>query len=144
MIKISNYLISLLLVLSIACVDTQNVIAQADTTKQKRVEVMPQYPGGQAALLSFIGSNVEYPKEAVENGYEGVVYIKFVVNEQGFVESPEVTRSVSPVLDSAAIAVVKKLGRFTPGMQDGVPVKVYYNLPISFKLSGHTKKQKKK
>ena len=100
-----------------------------------RVEKQPSFPGGNAALQRFIGNNVNYPQEAIDMGLQGKVVVKFVVNEKGKAVRPEVLKKVSPELDQAAIDVVNKLPLFTPGEQAGKKVKVWYIVPIDFKLA---------
>jgi TonB family protein len=93
------------------------------------VENMPELKGGLAALQK----KINYPEEASNAGEQGRVIVRFIVNEQGAVEDPEVVKGVSEALDQEAIRVVKQ-AQFKPGMQDGKPVKVQYSLPISYKL----------
>ena len=98
------------------------------------VEEMPQFPGGQEALMYFLQNNVKYPENAAKNNIQGRVMVQFVVNENGEVSDVTVARSVNDELDAEAIRVAKMLPRFEPGRINGKPVAVYYALPISFKL----------
>jgi TonB family protein len=98
------------------------------------VEKMPQYPGGEKALLNYIGANLRYPTEAVEKRIQGTVIIRFVVNASGKVINPEILRGVDTSLDKAGLAVVKSLPNWIPAEQNGKKVSVYYTLPIRFKL----------
>lgn len=98
------------------------------------VETPPQYPGDTKALLEFVAMNVNYPPEAAMQGIQGKVIVKCVVNEQGEVADVIVLRSKHPLLDEEAARVVKMLKFETPGMQNGVPVSVYYTIPVTFKL----------
>jgi protein TonB len=98
------------------------------------VEENPQYPGGETALFKFIGENLKYPSEAEKNNVQGRVILKFVVNPDGSVGKIEVLRSIDPLLDNEAIRVVKTLPKFRPGKQGGVPVKVWFQLPVLFKI----------
>ncbi|HPM12462.1 MAG TPA: energy transducer TonB [Bacteroidales bacterium] len=100
-----------------------------------RVEKMPIFPGGNAALLKFLAENLEYPQEAVDMGLEGTVVVKFVVGKDGKAKNPEIVKSVAPMLDKAATSVINKLPLFTPGEQAGEKVLVWYNLPVQFKLA---------
>jgi TonB family protein len=99
------------------------------------VEVMPFYPGGDAALLDFIRKNAKYPEEAKANKIQGRVIVRFVVNENGNVEDAIIMKGVEPSLDEEAIRVVNSLGQFKPGMQGGKPVSVYYMVPVTFGTS---------
>lgn len=98
------------------------------------VEQMPQFPGGQAAMMKFIADSLRYPSVAYENGIEGRVIVKFVVDCKGNIVNPLVVRSVDPLLDREAIRLVKSMPKWIPGRQNGKPVCVIYNVPIRFKL----------
>jgi TonB family protein len=99
------------------------------------VEQMPEYPGGDVELMKFVQRTVVYPSEAIKSNLEGRVIVKFVVNEEGKVDSAVIAKSVAPSLDAEALRVVNLFGTFKPGKQAGKPVKVYYSIPIMFKLS---------
>ena len=105
------------------------------------VEQMPQYPGGEAEMMKFLQQNVQYPQLERDNDIQGKVLVRFVVMEDGKVDSVKVVRSVSPGLDKESIRVIKMFPNFKPGMQQGKPVRVYYNIPISFKLSDNNTKE---
>jgi TonB family protein len=100
------------------------------------VEEMPQYPGGDTALMNFIFKNVQYPKDAREKGIQGRVIIRFAVNYLGGIEQVGVIRGVDPLLDAEAIRVIKMLPEWKPGKQGGKPVNVWYSIPVSFALKG--------
>jgi TonB family protein len=97
-------------------------------------EKMPQYPGGNMELLRFVAENTRYPENAKKDNAQGRVVIRFIVNTHGNVEDPVVLTSVHPDLDKEALRVVSQLKGFTPGSQDGKPINVYYNLPLTFSL----------
>jgi TonB family protein len=98
------------------------------------VEQMPQYPGGDEALMKFINSNVVYPKTAKDKGIQGRVIVRFVVDAEGIVKNPDIIRSANPELDAEALRVIGLLPKWTPGLQGGKKVNVYYTLPITFTL----------
>ena len=100
------------------------------------VEQMPQFPGGDAALLKYLSSHINYPPMAAENNVQGKVTIQFVVEKDGMVGEVKIARSVDKDLDREAVRVVKTLPKFTPGRQNGQPVRVWYTLPVQFKLQG--------
>lgn len=104
-----------------------------------KVEKMPQFPGGDKALLQFINRNVRYPEAAAKQGIQGKVYLKFVVKKDGKVGKVVVTRSPDKLLTAEAMRIVKLLPDFQPGMQRGKPVDVWYNVPLTFRLSEPTK-----
>jgi protein TonB len=98
------------------------------------VEEMPIYPGGDFGLLTYLSENTKFPQMAIDNNITGTVYISYVVNQKGKVTDVKVVRGVHPVLDKEAVRVVKTLDGYTAGKQRGIPVKVKYTVPISFKL----------
>lgn len=98
------------------------------------IEEPAEFPGGDKALYNFISKSVKYPVIAQENGIEGKVYVKFVVDENGNASSAEILRGVDTSLDSEALRVINSLPRFKPGKQRGKAVKVYYNAVINFTL----------
>lgn len=97
-------------------------------------KVMPEFPGGTKALLSFIAENLKYPQKAIDEQTEGRVIVQFVIDKTGKVSSPEVIRGVTSELDQAALDIVSALPDWKPGEQDGQKVNVKYTLPVVFKL----------
>jgi len=97
-------------------------------------EVQPQYPGGQAAMFSYLMKNLRYPEEAEKKGIEGYVAVKFIVAADGSVTDAEVVKSVNPLLDAEAVRVVSTMPKWIPGTIDGVPAAVSVILPVNFKL----------
>lgn len=98
------------------------------------VEEMPSFPGGQAALMSYLNRHIEYPVVAQENGVQGRVIISFVVEADGRIDEAEVARSVDPSLDREALRVVKSMPKWIPGKQNGECVRVRYSVPVVFRL----------
>ena len=102
----------------------------------RSVEQMPQFPGGEAALMKYLQSHINYPPMAAENNIQGRVVVQFVVDKTGKVGEVKVVRSVDKDLDREAVRVCKSLPKFTPGRQNGQAVSVWYTLPVTFKLQG--------
>jgi TonB family protein len=98
------------------------------------VEEKPEFPGGDQALLSFIGNNCRYPEAAMKQHIQGKVFVKFVISKDGKVVRPEVVKGVHPLLDEEAVRVIKSLPDWTPGKQKGKNVAVHFIVPINFKL----------
>ena len=99
------------------------------------VEQMPSFPGGEAKLFQYLGENMKYPAMARDAGITGVVYVTFVVKEDGKIDGVRILRGVGGGCDEEAIRVVKSMPRWTPGKQRGKSVRVQYNLPIRFVLN---------
>ena len=98
------------------------------------VEQQPSYPGGFQALLDFLRENTKYPEQAKKDSIEGRVVLSFVVETDGSITEPKVVRSVHPLLDEEALRVAKLMPKWEPGYQNGTPVRVKYNIPVTFKL----------
>lgn len=99
------------------------------------VEQKAEYPGGEAALLKWISSNIQYPTMAQEEGVQGRVVVQFVVEKDGSIGQVKVVRGKHPDLDKEATRVVKKIPKkFVPAKQNGQTVRSWFTLPVSFKL----------
>lgn len=101
------------------------------------VEEMPEFPGGDAALMRYLAKSVRYPVIAEQNNIQGRVYIQFVINTNGEVTNAIVLRGVDPSLDKEAIRVVENMPSWKPGKQRNKPVRVSFTVPINFVL--HTR-----
>ena len=122
----------LLLMLMMALVMPVAMSAQ-EPTIYRSVEQMPRFPGGEAALMKYIQSHVNYPEGT---DVEGRVILQFVVETDGSIGEVKVLRSVDELLDKEAVRLIKSLPNFTPGRQNGQAVSVWYTLPVSFKRDG--------
>jgi protein TonB len=100
----------------------------------QKVDEMPEFPGGDIALLNYIGENTKYPKDAKEKGIQGKVIMRFKVKEDGSVSDVSVLNGVYPSIDAESIRVIGTLPKFTPGKLKGKIVAVWYMVPITFSL----------
>jgi TonB family protein len=98
------------------------------------VEDMPQFPGGDAALMKFITNNTTYPQTAMDNNISGVVYVSYIVGADGRIGNVRVVRGVNAELNAEAVRVVKLLPSCTPGRQRGQAVPVQFTIPVKFRL----------
>ncbi|MBK6284867.1 MAG: energy transducer TonB [Draconibacterium sp.] len=98
------------------------------------VEDMPEFPGGEMALRTYIANAIKYPVIAQENGIQGKVYVTFVVGKDGSVSNASIARGVDPSIDKEALRVINTLPKWKPGKQRGKPVNVSYTVPINFQL----------
>ena len=104
------------------------------------VEQMPEFPGGQQAMMKFISENLQYPVAAQENGIQGRVICQFVINRDGSIVDVIVVRSAGDqYLDNEAIRVIKSMPKWRPGKQKGKLVRVKYTIPINFRLTDDKK-----
>jgi TonB family protein len=109
-------------------------VSEADTPFVK-VDVMPQFPGGDQAILQFIAKNTKYPENAKTKGIQGRVVVRFAVETDGTIDKISVLKGVDPELDAEAIRVTSTLPAFEkPGLVNGKPVAVWYMIPITYTL----------
>lgn len=98
------------------------------------VDVMPEFPGGNKALMTWLGANVRYPEAAQQNDVQGRVVVKFVVEKDGSIAQVQVVKGVDKDLDKEAVRVVSKMPKWTPGKSGGKVVRTYFSLPVNFRL----------
>jgi protein TonB len=98
------------------------------------VEIMPEPIGGMDAMYKFLQDNLTYPAEAKEKGIQGQVFLEFVVEKNGSIGNVKVIRGVNPLLDAEAVRAVSLLPDWKPGMQNGKPVRCFYQIPIRFAI----------
>jgi len=103
------------------------------------VDIAPQFPGGEKARMRFLQNNITYPKEAREKGIHGTVYVSFVIEQDGSVSDIKVERGIGGGCDQETVRVIQKMPKWSPGMIDGKPVRVQFNMPMRFTLSGDTR-----
>ena len=108
------------------------------------VEEQPLFPGGNAAMMKFLGDNIKYPVEAQEKGLEGRVILNFVVEKDGALTDIQIVRGVDPLLDNEAARVIKSMPNWEPGKQRGEVVRVRFTLPTVFRLLAKDKASENK
>ncbi len=116
--------------------DLKQVVTEAPVEEEvfDMVEQAPQFPGGQAELMSWLGKNIRYPVIAQENGIQGRVICQFVVGSDGSVRDIKVVRSLDPSCDKEAVRVIQSMPKWIPSRQNGKAVSVRYTLPVMFRL----------
>jgi len=118
----------------IADLQDNKVVATVKEAIFDHVEVMPQFPGGEKAMMAFLSQNLKYPIIALEQGIQGTVLLRLVIGKTGEITDVTVMRSLDPSCDKEAVRVVKTMPKWTPGKHNGNPVNVYFNLPVRFRL----------
>lgn len=108
--------------------------SEEDTVYQI-VEQMPQYTGGEEAMMKYVAENIKYPQAAKDKNIGGRVFVSFVIEKDGSVNEVKVMRGIGGGCDEEAVRVIKGMPKWKPGMQKGKPVRVSYMMPINFKLS---------
>jgi protein TonB len=121
-------------------IDKQQAVVEAPKVAAPKVEIfefveqMPEFNGGEDALRAYLSKNINYPKQANEQGIAGRVVLNFVVNEDGDITDIKVVRGIGYGCDQEAMRVVNSMPKWKPGKQNGKAVKVSFSLPIMFKL----------
>ncbi|MBP5527743.1 MAG: energy transducer TonB [Bacteroidales bacterium] len=100
------------------------------------VEQSPEFPGGEDALIQWLGTHVQYPTAAKEKGVEGAIFVTFVVEKDGSISDVKVINSKpeTAALEQEAVRVVRAMPKWKAGKSRGKKVRVQFNLPIVFKL----------
>jgi len=100
-----------------------------------QVEVKPEFPGGMPALVKYLQENIKYPSAALAEKAQGKAFVRFVVEKDGSITNTEIIKSSGNIyLDKEALRVASNMPKWKPGMQQGKPVRVFFMLPVSFKL----------
>ncbi len=116
------------------------VVKEPEPVKPKEDEIFQaveqpaEFPGGQAALMKWLSSNIHYPEAAQQNDVQGRVIVKFVVEKDGSVSQATILKGVDKDLDKEALRVVNKMPKWQAGKNNGVAVRSYFTLPVVFKL----------
>ena len=100
------------------------------------LEEMPEFNGGNAEMMKWLGNHVKYPQMAIDGHIEGRVIVKFVVEKDGSISNVSVIKSIHESLDKEAVRLVSSMPNWKPGVKDGKPVRCSFIVPIQFKLQG--------
>lgn len=96
------------------------------------VECLPEFPGGNSALVDYLQKNVRYPEAARKANVTGRVFISFVVERDGRLTAIRLLKGIRADCDEEAIRVIEAMPRWKPGTQSQWPIRVLYNLPVQF------------
>ena len=99
-------------------------------------EVLPEFPGGEEALIRFVQKNIIFPSDLIKNEISGTVYVGFIVDKRRHVSNIKILKGIdnAPELSLEAIRVLEKSPLWKPGLQGGKPVAVAYTLPVTFTI----------
>ncbi len=118
-------------------IDTDQVSYEGQAAEEEiytEADEVPEYTGGEKALLKFIVKNLKYPPEMARRGIQGRVLLSFIVEKDGSIMNIEVLESPAKELSEEAIRVISLMPKWKPGKIGGNPVRFKYTLPVSFKL----------
>jgi TonB family protein len=99
----------------------------------------PEFPGGMMMFYAYLRKSVKYPEEAIKNNIQGKVFLSFIVEKDGQLNDIKVERALGGGTDEEAVRLIKGSPKWTPGYQDDQPVRVKYNIPISFSMVSDNK-----
>lgn len=98
-----------------------------------QVEVMPSFRGGDLTKFrEWVGRRTNYPQAAIEQKIRGTVFLTFIVEKDGSVSNVTIIKGVHPLLDAEAVKVISESPKWSPGLQRGQPVRVRFQIPLSF------------
>lgn len=115
--------------------------AQVDSTSRDQpieafnIEHQPSFPGGESAMMEYINTHLVYPDVALFSGIEGVVITRFLVEKDGSIQNIEILKDIGGDCGKSARKMLESMPKWTPGIANGVPVKVRYSLPLRFKAA---------
>ncbi|MBK6929432.1 MAG: energy transducer TonB [Saprospirales bacterium] len=115
------------------CATAQSPAGSPPDIPKEDIE-LPEFPGGQGALLRYLGENIVYPVFARENGIEGTVSLTFVVEKNGSISNVTITGDIGGGCGQEAARVVSAMPKWAPGSLDGMPIRVRHTLPVLFRL----------
>ena len=95
---------------------------------------MPEFPGGENAMLKYLSNNIKYPVDAREANITGIVYLSFIVDKEGEIKNIEILKGIGGGCEEEAMRVIKNMKKWKPGKQNGQSVNVQFKLPVSFTL----------
>lgn len=113
------------------------IVEEEDFSNQKIYDIvdeMPVFPGGDYELIKYIDENLNYPKDAMESGIQGRVFVKLIVEPNGSISNAKIIRGLGYGCDEEAIRVVESMPNWKPGQKNGETVRVNMAVPVNFKL----------
>lgn len=118
--------------------ENTNIVVEEEVIEEtvfQVVEQQPEFPGGMKKLMEYLQENISYPRISRDNNSQGRAFIRFVVNSDGSIQGVEVLKSSGDIyLDKEAVRVVSGMPNWSPGKQAGKPVRVFFTLPVVFRL----------
>ncbi len=117
----------------VGCALNSNAQSSDDQIYTTPVQVMPEYKGGMDRFYNKL-KHIQYLHYARMQNKQGKVWVSMVIEKDGSVSNAKVINGLTDVQDKEILRVVNNLNKWKPGMQDGQPVRVAYNVPLKFKL----------
>jgi TonB family protein len=106
-----------------------------NTGHPEQFDIPAEFPGGINKARKFIANNIQYPDEAVENGVNGTIRVKFTIEKDGSITNIQIVQKLGYGCDEEVIRVLKRMPKWTPAKLKGKFVKSYFTMPVSFKTT---------
>ena len=103
------------------------------------LDIEPEFPGGYDSLITYMVRNINYPTAAKEANIEGRVFVTFVVEKDGTIANARLLRDIGGGCGHEVLRMVNAMPKWKPGIKNGKPVRVQFNLPVSFGLEKEDK-----
>lgn len=100
----------------------------------KLADKQAEFPGGMEAMYAWMGENLTYPENLKEEGVEGKLFVKFVIESDGSLSSFNIERSLNPQLDKLTVEALTKMPKWSPAIKDGAAVAQEMVLPVMYKI----------
>ena len=130
--KLNTLLLTIALLLCISPMHGQDLFDGDDLAGNEYMQ--PAFMGGRDALKKYIGQHLQYPPYALRYAISGQVGVRFRIDDTGRIDSVSVEKNFHPLLDSAAVRLVRQMPLWIPAQKNGFPKTVYYSLNIDFVL----------
>lgn len=113
-------------------VSGETVNAQHITYKYTDAYIQPVFKGGMKKFYSYLSSHIKYPPSCYKAGIQGVAQMRFTIERDGTLTDIKVMNAIHPDMAAEATRVMKESPKWEAGKMRGEPVRVAYNIPLSF------------
>jgi protein TonB len=114
---------------------SQTTFQEKTDSIYEKVDVLPEFKGGQPMLYKFLNETIHYPQDCIDNEIQGKVFVKFIVKKDGKLDNFEVVKSAHPLLDQEALRVFKSMPKWEPAKVNGQNVDSYFIMPLNFQIN---------
>jgi len=111
--------------------------ATSSKTNYQYLDEPAGFPGGEPAMRKWLAAHLGYPEDAKRDSISGVVYVEFVIEEDGSLTNIKIRKGLHPSLDSATVSTISQMPPWIPGKYQGKPVRSMFVLPIQFQMNTH-------
>jgi TonB family protein len=132
--KMKQYLLMTIFLLGLTSFSLaqKNTDGLPETLKTRVNSTQAEFPGGPEKMKKYFEKNTRYAREADKNNHMGIVYVTFIVEKDGSLDSVKLLQTLTEYYDQEALRLVKKMPKWKPAMQNGLPVRTQFNFPVKF------------